>query len=291
MKKHLLNLGLSLLFLFSYAVKAQTVSPDVETLVPGPLMPATPPKSAEDVRMRVEQLQALTKPVQEAYDAMRRISKAYEQQVIQALDNPVSEIDEKIDAARTAWLEGIGRESSRVEALLIPVLTTAKGLSSWATVKLRTLEVTLNRRIRESQRNGDNNVQLTASELNDLEALDALGIEKDVVGRETRMSIDRLERVLLELEADRDELQATAAKFEKVRLLYGGLGRGMRGAAIIQGEDQIHQREGKEFAKSVTILRNTHDDATQKLQELLYQVNVYFTGTSRKSSNDRKGAQ
>jgi len=284
MKTHLLSLAIRFLIFLPYTLKAQSVSPDLETPIPGAFTPATPPKSAEDVRTRVEQLQALTKPVQDAQDAMKRISKEYEGQVIQALNSPVSEVDGKLDAARTDWLEGIGRESSRVEAVLIPVLTTARGLSSWATVKLRTLEVTLTRRIRESERRGESQVQLTSSELNDLQALDALSLEKEVVGRENSMSVDRLQRILLELEADRDELQATAAQLEKVRLLYGGLGRGMRVAGSIQREDHIHQREAKEFSKSLGILRNTHDEAAQKLHELLYQVNIYVTG-SRRNSN------
>lgn len=153
--KTYLFISLLLLIALPHALKAQEVSDVGETPVPGAFTPATPPRSAEDVRSRVEQLQEQAKPINDAKQTMEKLSATYERKVMQALDSPISEIEQKIDAARNDWIEGIGRESSRVQALLIPVLTTARGLSSWATVKLRTVEVTLTRRIRESERHGE----------------------------------------------------------------------------------------------------------------------------------------
>ncbi|MGE3311009.1 MAG: hypothetical protein AB7O66_13655 [Limisphaerales bacterium] len=232
--------------------------------------PFEAPADVNDVSRRVGRISRVSETVQIGIDNAKAAKLAYQDAIRNALmSEDVKSIAGKVEAGRKAWLKATRAASAGVGQDLKAVVAECRGLSEWAALQLPRIKSTLQRRMALAERTGDRIVRLNNEEVEALDAFDRLdGVEDEIIGNETNLSIERLTDILGRFDADVASLRLTTSKLNQAQRYYARISEALRAAETMIVEDEGLGRDGALFAGAVSEANRLLDSAFSGLMDI-----------------------
>ncbi len=241
-------------------------------------VPFLVPKDVQDVEKKVAAIAETTGAVRKGPESMAAISLVRQNAIKAAVMGVVGEIPEKLEKSLAVWVKDMRRASAGVGEDLTGLLTQCRGLSTWASGRLLDIERALKQRMALAKQRGSNSVVISPTELETLRELDALdGVEDEIVGSETKRSIERLTEILAGFEGDVARLNASSRELVKLQSAYRRFSLALAKAEDMIEKDGRLKRDAVAFKQAANEVEHLH----LELQDaLLSAVEIFRSGAA-----------